>query len=168
MNVKKQLNSQKGIASLELLFVIWIWMFAVAFLVDIVLIFGNAVDLQAALNRSALAASAQGCISPESRNQVEGLRTFLVSNVQLKAVQVARSASGFNRAAAVAAVSQGQNNANCLSNNNGLSQGLDVVPQSDYIFIDLQYNQHLFIFPSIHVHKTALAISSSFNLEGNN
>jgi hypothetical protein len=41
------------------------------------------------------------------------------------------------------------------------------VPQADYIFLDLEYNQHMFFFPSVHVRKTALAISSSLNLEGN-
>lgn len=158
-------RSNQGVVALEFLCVVWTWMLSLAFLLNIVLLLGNAVDLQAALNRAAMAASAQGCVSPDSINQTITLPTVLVNNVQLRSVQVRRSTtSGFNRDAALAAI--GANNAVCRPTTS-TGQGFDVVPQADYIFLDLEYDQHMFLFPSVHVRKTALAISSSLNLEGN-
>ena len=161
----KRLREEKGLVALEFLAVCTAWVLALAFLLDMAMVLGNGVVMQAAVNRAAVLASAEGCVSPESAASLPGLNAIETSNVRLSAVWV--QSPTFNagaRANAVAAIGSGSNTGGCpLSVSRG---GGDVVPQSQYIFLDLEYTQKLWLFPSIHVRKTALAVSSSFNLGG--
>jgi hypothetical protein len=161
----QRLRKQRGLVALEFLAVFGAWLLSIAFLLDMALVLGNGAAMQAAVNRAAVLASAEGCVSQENAASLPGLNAIEVSGVRLQAVWVKSSASGFDanaRAGAVAAIDSGGNTAACSpSVANG---GADVVPQANYMFLDLEYNQTLWLFPSIHIRKTALAISSSFNV----
>jgi hypothetical protein len=164
------LKDESAVVALEFLAVVGAWMLTLAFLLDMCLVMGNGVALQSALNRAALQASAQGCVSPESAAKVSSLNRLFAENINVYSSWVPSGAAtnqqslAFNRTAALSNIDSGQSSANCPESVN--TGGGDIVPQSDYILLEVKYRQKLFLFPSIDVQKTALAISSSFNLEG--
>lgn len=159
-NKSTRIKSESGLVALEFLAVVGAWLLALAFLLNICLVLGNGVVMQAVVNRAALQATAKGCVSAPSAANIDSLTHMLADNIVLSAVWVQRQdGGGFDRAAALARIDPG-------GDTSGLCfEDFDTVPEGDYILLDLEYQQGLLLFPSISVRKTALAVSSSLNLE---
>lgn len=159
---KEQLQAEEGLVALEFMVVVGAWLLALAFLLNICLVLGNGVVMQAVVNRAALQATAKGCVSAPSASNADSLTRMFADNIVLSAVWVQRQeGGGFDRDSALAQVQSGDISGLCLDD----VEGGDAVPEGDYIFLDLEYQQDMFLFPSISVRKTALAVSSSLNLE---
>lgn len=157
-----RVREESGLVALEFLMVVGAWLLSLAFLINICLALGNGVVMQVVVNRAALQATAQGCVSAPSASSTGNLTRLLANNITLNATWVQRQdGGGFDRDAALARVQSGDVSGLCIVD----VEGGDTVPQGDYIFLDLEYEQRLLLFPSIRVQKTALAVSSSLNLE---
>lgn len=157
---RDRLRDQSGLAALEFLLVVGVWMMSLAFLFNVALLLGNGMVMQAEVNRLALQASAQGCVSAESEAVVEGLTNLLARDISVASASSDRVANGdFDRGAALDMIDAGEGSAACPRF--GVTR--DAVAEGDYILIDLRYSQKLLMFPSIEVEKTALSISNSFN-----
>jgi hypothetical protein len=165
-HIGKRLREQSGVVAVEFLVVVFAWVLALSFLINISLLLGNAMIMQGAANRLALRASAQGCVSNEAIDAVRS-NPFLASNVAVSAVAARAGVDqNFDRQAALDKLDRSGSDALCEDPLGGIfagSDGRDLVPENDYIYVVIDYSQQLWLFPDVRIRKSALATSSSFN-----
>lgn len=158
-------GGESGAAALELIVVVFAWLLAVVVYLNVILMLGNAMLLRSALNRAALQASAQGCLSPDAElvleETFEGM--FLARDVELSARTPALASLYFERADVADASgaplpASERTDAHCAT-------GRDRVANSSYIWLHLAYNQRLILLPPVQLELTSLGVSNSLNLE---
>lgn len=145
---------------LEAVLAIGPWFLAAFFLVNTVLILGNEMLAQGLLNRTALQASAQGCLSTDAEAALLNYHLFLASGVRVDAETPPSSSYTFDRSQVV---SGGGSSALC-DPTGAPTSSRDTVPETRYIWLHLTYSQRMFILPwSFTISRTSLAVSNSFN-----
>jgi hypothetical protein len=144
------LRRSQGQVALEVMVILGTYALAIVLFLDIVVMLGNAAVLQGELNRVALQASAQGCVPQVALDGIAANPGIGVGgDFNIEALAPNSSSYVFNRSEA-----ETGSDATCDSGEQ---------PGGRYIWIDLQYDQSLLMLPSVHVERTALAVSNSLD-----
>lgn len=165
------LRRNHGQIALEMFAVCTAWVASIVLFGNMVFLLGNAMIFQTQLNRVAMQAAAQGCLSSQSIASITSTGAFLVpTNQILITARTPESESvgqPFDRNDV--ADSSGEpvaptslNDATC----DGLGGGpnaRDVVPNGHYIWVHIEYKQHFFLMPSAWFKRNALVVSNSLN-----
>jgi uncharacterized membrane protein len=173
--VRARARREEGQAALEALIVFPIWIIVLTLFVNLLLFLGSAMLLQANVDRAAFEAAALGGVTQGSTGVYEQLRSLNglgVKNVQVSACYLPGAPGpGVNNGyyTVHGSTFSGAAGTPCVGGSGGSlptalcsANTTDCVPDGDYIFIEVTYQQDLWLFSSRTVRREALVISHSF------
>jgi Flp pilus assembly protein TadG len=175
---------ERGQAALEFLAVFPVWIIVLTLFVNLLLYLGSAMILQSNVDRAAFEAAAQGGVTIGNGGvvtQLQGVSGYGVHDVVVRACYLpgapapgnddgyyTQSASTFAAcdnndftagACAATSVSTTTGGPRCAFCPSGT---IDCVPDGDYIFIEITYQQTLWLLSDHTIHREALVVSNSF------
>ena len=173
--IRRRVRGERGQAALEALIVFPIWIIVLTLFVNLLLFLGSAMLMQANVDRAAFQASALGCVTVGAggvQTQLLGRSGFGVHNVTVAARYLAAPGAPAvgtdNGYYTVTKTDFVDSSGNILPATGRLEDATainanttDCVPDGDWIFIQVTYQQNLWLFGQRTVRSDALVISHS-------
>ena len=179
--LRKRSRNEDGVASLEMLLVLILWLVVVFIFLNMIFMLGSLMLTQASVNRSAQQLAAVGCIPDDLQQNISDRGAIGIKDVTVRAIAprttLGRPITVWDRSRYLNAdgslMSSPSNAVNILT---CATSGPTTIPSGNFIFVQLEYKQKLPMLEimsgemglpeEILIHRSALVVSQSLSGEG--